>query len=215
MSTANNSVTTQTTSFPAWCWPYRRTTRTVLINDQVRQLFYLYNVSGGSSSTFGGMGTAAAWTPDSDTLYIVDSAAQQHGGIAAASQPTRCTSITRAPAGPPILRFCQHQLTGGSQSLAITIPSVGAFLSGSSTVAHTWCPSGTVGNYANMIFYPQGPSAGQFGGCADRCAGCHHRWPAYSWRIDLRQQHYLVRHRSHHPRIELPACRTIDTSNIR
>jgi hypothetical protein len=48
--------------------------------------------------------------------------------------------------------------TGGSKSLAITIPSVGAFLSGSSTVAHTWCPSGTVGNYANMLFYPQGPS---------------------------------------------------------
>jgi hypothetical protein len=46
----------------------------------------------------------------------------------------------------------------GAKSLAITIPSVGAFFSGSNTIAHTWCPSGTVGNYANMSFYPQGPS---------------------------------------------------------
>jgi hypothetical protein len=42
--------------------------------------------------------------------------------------------------------------------LAITIPSVGAYLSGSHTVAHTWCPTGTAGNYANMIFYPQSDS---------------------------------------------------------
>jgi hypothetical protein len=51
--------------------------------------------------------------------------------------------------------------TGGSQSLAITIPSVGAYLSGSagfSTVAHTWCPSGTIQNsIANITsYYPQG-----------------------------------------------------------
>ena len=42
--------------------------------------------------------------------------------------------------------------------MAITIPSVGAYLSGSHTVAHTWCPTGTAGNYANMIFYPQSDS---------------------------------------------------------
>jgi len=34
----------------------------VLINDQVRQLFYIYSVSGGSATTIGGMGNAAAWT---------------------------------------------------------------------------------------------------------------------------------------------------------
>jgi len=46
----------------------------VLINDQVRQLFYIYSVSGGSATTIGGMGNAAAWTPDSQTLYITDNA---------------------------------------------------------------------------------------------------------------------------------------------
>ena len=48
--------------------------------------------------------------------------------------------------------------SGGAQSLALTIPSVGAYLSGNPTVAHTWCPSGTVGNAASMLYYPQGDS---------------------------------------------------------
>jgi len=47
----------------------------LLINDQVRQLFYIYSTSSGVSTTFGGMGAAAAWTPDSKTLYVTDSAA--------------------------------------------------------------------------------------------------------------------------------------------
>jgi hypothetical protein len=35
---------------------------------------------------------------------------------------------------------------------------VGAYLSGNPTVDHTWCPSGTVGNYASMSFYPEADS---------------------------------------------------------
>jgi len=40
----------------------------------------------------------------------------------------------------------------------LTIPGVGAYLRGTPTVAHTWCPSGTVGNSASMTLYPQGDS---------------------------------------------------------
>jgi len=42
-----------------------------------------------------------------------------------------------------------------SQTPAVIIPSAGAFLRGSPTVDHTWCPTGTVGDYSSMIFYPQ------------------------------------------------------------
>ncbi len=42
--------------------------------------------------------------------------------------------------------------------MAITIPGVGAYISGNPTVAHTWCPTGTVGDYNSMTFYPQGDS---------------------------------------------------------
>jgi hypothetical protein len=42
------------------------------------------------------------------------------------------------------------------QTPAITIPSVGAYLRGTPTVSHTWCPSGTVGGA--LQFYPQADS---------------------------------------------------------
>ena len=45
--------------------------------------------------------------------------------------------------------------SGGAQNLAITVPAIGAYLAGNPTVAHTWCPSGTVGNNASILFYPQ------------------------------------------------------------
>ena len=48
--------------------------------------------------------------------------------------------------------------SGGSQNVAITVPGIGAYLAGNPTVAHTWCPSGTVGNNASIQFYPQSDS---------------------------------------------------------
>jgi hypothetical protein len=76
MSTSGNTIGTPNTAVPGVVLAVSPNNSELLINDQVRQIFYLYNISGGSATTFGGMGTAAAWTPDSDTLYIVDSAAQ-------------------------------------------------------------------------------------------------------------------------------------------
>ncbi|MGB9409372.1 MAG: hypothetical protein WCA89_17695 [Terracidiphilus sp.] len=148
-STSSNALTTQTTAVPGVVLAVSPNNTQLLINDQVRQLFYLYSTAGGGYITFGGMGTAAAWTPDSATLYVTDSAA-----LGAPHADT--LYIYNVNTG--WTTYDLSTTTGGSQSLAITIPSVGAFLSGSSTVAHTWCPSGTVGNYANMSFYPQGPS---------------------------------------------------------
>jgi hypothetical protein len=48
--------------------------------------------------------------------------------------------------------------SGGATNLALAIPSVGAYLSGNPTVAHTWCPEGTASNYKSMVFYPEGDS---------------------------------------------------------
>ena len=69
----------------------------LLINDQIRGLFYLYNTSGGIVSTFGGLGAAAAWTPDSNTLYVVDSAA-----LGGKITPNTLYVTTRTPVGAPI-----------------------------------------------------------------------------------------------------------------
>jgi hypothetical protein len=145
-STFSNAITKQDTSAPGVVLAVSPNNNTLLINDQVRQVFYLYNASGGVSSTFGGMGAAASWTPDSQTLYITDSAAAGPGHSDTLYVYNSNTGWTTS----------DLSATGGASNLAITIPSVGAYLSGNPTVAHTWCPAGTVGNYGSMHFYPQG-----------------------------------------------------------
>ena len=152
-STSTNTLSKQDTSAPGVVLAVSPNNGQLLINDQVRQIFYLYSIASGTSSTFGGMGTAAQWTPDSKTLYIADSAAAGTGHtdtLYVYNVNTGWTSYPLAASGP-------GTSNPGAQSVAITIPGVGAFLSGNPTVAHTWCPSGYVGDSASMLFYPQGP----------------------------------------------------------
>jgi sugar lactone lactonase YvrE len=153
------SLTTQNTSVPGVVLAVSPNNQMLLINDPILQRFYLYNVSGGTYTYTGGMGAAAAWTPDSATLYVTDSAAlggNHRDTLYIYNANTGWTTYS-LPCSVYNASTCPTPSTG-AQSLAITIPSVGAFLSGSSTLAHTWCPSGTVGDYADMSFYPQGPS---------------------------------------------------------
>ena len=151
-STSALTLTKQDTSVPGVVLAVSPNNASVLINSQtnVSPTFYIYNSGGTISSTFAGMGAAAAWTPDSKTLYITDSAAL--GGL-----HTDTLYVYNNNTG--WTTYDLGKTTGGSQSLAITIPGVGAYLSGSAgfnTVAHTWCPTGTIGNYASMSFYPEG-----------------------------------------------------------
>jgi len=149
----------------------------LLINDQARQVFYLYNAATGISTTFGGMGASAAWTPDSQTLYIVDNSQL--------NTPSNCSTplikghsdtlyvynantgwtvepLPPSPLPPSAIPSCSTEpnttLPLTVQTPAITVPGIGAYLRGIPTVAHTWCPSGTVGNNASIQLYPQGDS---------------------------------------------------------
>ncbi len=144
-STNGNSLSRQDTSVPGVVLAVSPNGSYLLINDQIRGVFYLYNTSGSILSTFGGLGAAAAWTQDSNTLYIVDSSTL--GG-----NHTNTLYVHDTNSG-----WSTYDLTtsGGAQNLAITVPGLGAWLAGNSTVAHTWCPSGIVGNNATIQFYPQ------------------------------------------------------------
>ncbi len=119
---------------------------TVLINDRIRQVFYIYSTSGSSTTTYGGLGDAAAWTPDAKTLYIT-------GTDTTSGKPT--LFVYNQESG-----WTENDLsaTGAASNVAVTVPGVGAYLSGTTTVAHTWCPIGTVTPTASTIssYYPQG-----------------------------------------------------------
>jgi trimeric autotransporter adhesin len=153
-STASNALSKQDTSAPGVVLAVAPNNSTILINDQQRQLFYIYTTAGGIIGTFGGMGTSASWTPDSQTLYITDSSTANNAG-AGITGHTDTLYVYNSNTG-----FTSEPLTTSTdtRNLAITIPGVGAFISGNPTVAHTWCPEGTVGKEASMLFYPQGPT---------------------------------------------------------
>ncbi|HEV2326996.1 MAG TPA: hypothetical protein VGS10_23865 [Terracidiphilus sp.] len=153
-STTNDSLTKQDTSVPGVVLAVSPNNAQVLINDQIRQVFYLYSASGGASTTFGGLGVAAQWTPDSQTLYIVDSASANNPAQGITGH-TNALYVYNVYTGWSTYNL---DASGGAKNLAITVPSVGAYLSGNPTVAHTWCPSGTVGNASSISFYPQGDS---------------------------------------------------------
>lgn len=154
LGTASNSLSKSDTNVPGTVLAVAPDNAQVLINDQVREVFYIYSPSGTVSGTFGGLGTAAAWTPDSKTLYVTDS--KDMGG-----DHTDTLYVYNVNTGWTTYPLpAQHSLSAATptpRTLAVTVPGVGAYASGVSTGAHTWCPSGTVGNYTSMLFYPQAP----------------------------------------------------------
>ena len=98
---------------------------TLVISDPVHNLLYLYNTSNGSYTSFGGTGTRAQYSPDSQAVYIVG-----QGKLYVYSNFTGWhiydTSST------------------GSTDVAVTIPDVGAYIAGNTTTAHSYCADTTV-----------------------------------------------------------------------
>jgi hypothetical protein len=154
-STASNSVTKQDNAAPGVVLAVAPNNGQLLINDQVLGKFYIYAPTTGVAATFPGLGSAASWSPDSKTLWVSDSAALGGGHTDTLYVYNAGTGWTTYPLPCSTGPNCADPSLG-AQSLVVTIPSVGAYMAGSPTVAHTWCPSGTVGNYASMSFYPQG-----------------------------------------------------------
>jgi trimeric autotransporter adhesin len=149
-STSNNSSSrSPDTSVPGVVLAVSPDNHTLVINDPVRKVFYLYAVSSASiTATFSGVGNSAKWTPDSKTLYISDSASL-------GPNHSNTLYVYNVNTG-----WTTYDLTssGGATNVALTIPSVGAYLSGDTTVAHTWCPQGNAADYASLVFYPEGDS---------------------------------------------------------
>jgi len=174
-SAVANSLTSLNTNVPGVVLAVSPNDQQLLINDQILDKFYIYTVSSGASTIFGGLssgqggglGITAAWTPDSKTLYIADSAAVN----CAATNITGHTDTLYIYNVNTSWHTYQLPSSGGVtckstpsgiQDLAITIPSVGAYIGGNPTVAHTWCPTGTIVTVPGSApvstitaFYPQ------------------------------------------------------------
>jgi hypothetical protein len=161
-NTVGNQLSKTDINYPGVVLAVSPDNTTLLINDQQRQVFYVYNTANASlsSTTIGGVGNAATWTPDSKTLYVTDNAslgAPHTDTLYVYNTSTGWTSYPLPPSPLPVppsgLLPPNVAVSGTVQTPALTVPSVGAYLRGSPTEAHTWCPSGAVGNVA---FFPLG-----------------------------------------------------------
>ena len=185
-STAGNTLVTEAPNVPGVVLAVSPDNTTVVINDQQRGIIYLYTpatpASGtgstaipatpASTTSFGGVGQRAVFSPDGQTVYIVgknilyihntytgwsvENLPGGQGGATTGICPVNnSSSLPNDPnSDPPNTPsnpnnsynfFC-------SPDLAVTVPSSAAFVSGSPTTAYGICPDTTV---TPVVPYPE------------------------------------------------------------
>jgi hypothetical protein len=170
---ATNSLASETTSIPGVVLAASPTNSSVVVNDQLRGVLYLYTPSSGSYTSFAGIGQKAAYTADGQTVYIVgDGVLYIHNAFTGwsveplpAGQGTTSTGVcpatnTTSPIPtdpttyPPNTTANPNNTynTFCSPDLAVTIPAAAVFLSGSPTSAYGQCPETTV---TPVVNYPE------------------------------------------------------------
>jgi hypothetical protein len=170
---ATNSLASEVPNVPGVVLAVSPTNSTVVVNDQLRGVLYLYSPSSGAYTSFAGIGQKATFTPDGQTVYIVGNGvlyihnnftgwsvetlpanqATPTSGICPATNttspipqdPTSYPPNTTANPNNTYNMFC-------SPDLAVTIPAAAVFLSGATTSAYGECPETTVQPVVN---YPE------------------------------------------------------------
>lgn len=161
---STNSLSKEVASVPGVVLAVAPDGAQVVINDQLRQIIYLYSTTGGTTSSIAGIATRAQFSPDGKNVYIVGpNALYVHNEATGWSTFTSATN----PSGPtqPNAACNLNNNTPGSAAydpfcgpnLAVTIPSVASFVSGSPTTAWGFCPSVSG---SQPVFYPKAANLG-------------------------------------------------------
>ena len=101
---------------------------TLVVTDPIRQTISLVATSSNAVVTsYGGIGTSASWSPDTQTVYITT---------------TTGAVLTHSP-------FTDWQTANADEvytNVTVTVPSIGAYFAGPSTTdARSYCPSSSIG----------------------------------------------------------------------
>ena len=152
-SATTSSFAAQDTTVPGVVLAVSPSNNQVVIADQLRQVIYLYtpatsttSATGQSSTTnssvvsTGGLGTHAVYSQDGKNIYVVGpTTLYVHNIVSGWSQ----YPLTNANA----TSSCKLDNTGStpfcSPDVAITVPSVAAFVSGNPVTARSFCPDTT------------------------------------------------------------------------
>ena len=155
-SAISNTLTNQDTSVTGSVLAVSPDGTTLVITDPIRQFVYLYsaNGTGGIQTQFGGVGTHAAFSPDSQTVYITLGDYNSSTGVTTPNNQLLVHS-----------QFTGWYSTTSSQAttdVALGVPTVGAFFAGNPTTARTYCPVSTIvgggqpttSSTTTNVFYP-------------------------------------------------------------
>jgi trimeric autotransporter adhesin len=158
---SNASLTVQDTTVPGVVLAVSPNGQ-VLINDQDRQIFYVYSPASSSGSTtggngssgsrgtpasivtqYGGVGQRAAFSPDGNTLYILGTNklyvySTFTGWTTETLDPANATAVANCPANAGSDPNTTYNIFC-SPDLALAVPHVGAYLSGQNTSARGYC----------------------------------------------------------------------------
>jgi len=142
----------------------------LVANDQLRQVIYLFNPTGTTTTSIAGIAQRAQFSPDGTTVYITGLTPTTDPGVDPPSGSNTlfvyntATGWSTYPLNNEPAYNCQLDAGGSTAvpaynpaydpfcgaSLSLTVPSVAAFASGTSTVAHSYCPNAS----ATPPYYP-------------------------------------------------------------
>ena len=172
-SATTNTLSTQDTTVTGPVLAVSPDGTTLVITDPIRQFVYLYSASGtsatsgtggtggaGGTSTaagivtqYGGVGTHAVFSPDSQTVYITLGDYNAATGVTTPNNQLLVHS-----------QFTGWYATASSQAttdVALGVPYVGAFFGGNPTTARSYCPvttvsggTSTTSSTTTNVFYP-------------------------------------------------------------
>jgi hypothetical protein len=166
VAAATNALTKEDTTVPGVVLAVSPTNNQVVINDQDRQVIYVYQpavapstTTGGTGSTgstgtpasivtqYGGVAQRAAFSPDGSTIYILGT-----NKLYVYNTFTGWSTETLDPTnGTPSAAACPANGPAGSDAntaynifcspdLSLAVPQFGAFISGQNTTARGYCP---------------------------------------------------------------------------
>jgi hypothetical protein len=128
LTTATNQVSTANQTISGTVLSVSPDASTIVVTDSARQTISLYGPTGNLISAYGGIGTRAAWSPDSQTVYITTNTGTilEHGAFT----DWQLATATNAP--------------NGYNDVAVTVPSVGAYFAGPASLdGRSYCSTTT------------------------------------------------------------------------
>ena len=167
-STIGNQLSKEVPAVPGVVLAVSPAGSTAVINDQLRQVIYLYSTSASSYTSIGGIASRAAYSPDGTTVYIVgqdpttgantlfvNNSSSGWSTYPLSNQPTySCPLEAAGTAAVPAYNPSWDPYCG--PALTVTVPSVATFLSGNSTAIRSFCPNGN----SNPPYYPPAGDVG-------------------------------------------------------